>query len=134
MALLLPLFLLLAACSRQSITRDELRSHLVSAISFVAETETFIDHIRGGRSTVGFAKGHAEYLAEETRSLAKDLDGVSADRADADNLAACRQEIGELLKELELVRSEIGVNDALAARRIRLQQIGKAIEKTKASL
>ena len=135
LVLLLTLFLVLPACSRQrSITRDELRSHLVSAASFAAEAEAFIGYVGAGRSTGAFAEGHAEYLAKETSRLAEELDGTRAEPADADTLANCRQQIGELLKELELVRSEIGVNDALAARKNRLRQIQKAIEKTEAHL
>jgi hypothetical protein len=128
-ALLIFVFLFFPACFHQrSVSRDELRSDLISAASLSAEAETFIDHVRAGRSTGAFAEGHAKYLADEAGRLAGELDGLSAAPADADSLRACRHQVGKLLNELELVRSAIGLDDALASRKNRLQEIRKAIE------
>ena len=57
-ALVLLLAAALASCSRnKTINRDDARSEIKSAISFVAESALFIDYIRQGRSTRLMATG-----------------------------------------------------------------------------
>ena len=134
-SLLLLGILLLAACSRQrTVTRDELRSDMVSAASLAAEAETFVEDVRAGRSTRAFAHGHADYLAEEVGRMAGELDRATAAAWDAGRLDVCRSRIGQLHAELNLVRAAIAGDTALAAEKERLRKIRISIEETKAHL
>ena len=68
------LLLVCTDCSRKkTLTSEDLKSQLTSAISFASEEEMFVDYIRAGRSTSNFAEQHAAYLNAEIQRSADEL-------------------------------------------------------------
>ncbi len=57
----------------KTVTADEMRSHLLSALSLTSETELFIGQIESARVPSQFQVGHAEYLRDEAERDAKEL-------------------------------------------------------------
>ena len=133
-ALLTPL-LLLASCSRRNtITRDELRSQLTSAVSFAAEAEAFIDYVRQNRATRNYAEGHIKYLADEVNRSSKELhEGMPAEGTEQ-KVRECRSQLDSLADELAAVRIGIGNPPILARTSERIAKIRRALEQTNSSL
>ena len=133
--LLLPLLLLQVSCSRQkTITTDELRSELTSAVSLAAETETIIDYVAQHRLTHNYALGHLGYLAREAQRSAKELDEASPEPATEQKLAESKEQVASLSKEIAAARASMGNPEALAATKQEIAHTRAAIEKVKASL
>ena len=78
--------LALVSCSRPKIiSRDELRSDLLAAISLASETELFINQLQEGRATPEFAAGHLEYLRKDASRFANELRQARTDERIADS-------------------------------------------------
>ena len=64
--LIMVLGLALVSCSGpKTISRDELRSDLLAAISLASETQLFINQLQDERVAPAFAKGHLGYLSKD---------------------------------------------------------------------
>ena len=134
-ALLLIVLLFLPCCSRQkTINVDELRSEFISAASFAAEAETFIEYVLENRATRAFAQGHVEYLADEVDRTAKELHRVTPDESTGPGLRECRTEVDVLAKELTAVRLGIDNPEVLAASKQRIEKIRRALTEANSSL
>jgi hypothetical protein len=127
--------LLLAGCAgKKTITPDELRSQIGSAISLASETETFLDYVRQHRSTRPYSAGHLNYLADEADRASQDLQ-KSVPPANAEQqFQTCLTQLRELVKQLTAVRSSLDNRDALAVATTRITHIRKALEQAKSSL
>ena len=133
--LLIPLLLLLAACSRQRrITADDLRSDLTSAISFAAETEIFIDFVRQGRSTDNYADGHLQYLSDELNRSASELHESTPEAAIAEKAQECRTLLDSLALQVAAVGPILGDPGALSDVRQQIAKTRAALEQAKSSL
>ncbi len=64
---LIAVLVFVSAASAKTKTAQELRSHLLAALSLASETELFIGQIEEGRILQQFRMGHADYLRQEAR-------------------------------------------------------------------
>jgi hypothetical protein len=131
---LLTTLLLLASCSHQkTITREELRSQLTSAVSFAAEAEMFIDYVGQNRSTHNYAQGHIKYLADEVNRSLKELHDAVPGEGSEEKLRECRAQLDLLGRELTTVRLALHNAEALRGAKERIATIRKALERAKSS-
>ena len=132
---LVPFLLLVSACSHhKTITTDDLRSDLTSAVSFAAETELFIDFVRQGRSIDHYAEGHLEYLSEELNRSARELEQSSSDAALAQKLQESRALLDSLALQVAAIRPDLGDPSALSDARQQIAKTRAALEQANASL
>lgn len=133
--LLISCLLLFSACSHHTkITADDLRSDLTSAISFAAETETFLDFVRQGRSIDHYTEGHLEYLSEELNRSARELEESVADAALAQKLQECRTLLESIALQVAAVRPVLGDAGALSDARQQIAKTRAALEAAQSSL
>jgi hypothetical protein len=133
-ALLLVLFAVLLSCARQRrITRDELSSDLISAISVASATEMSIDFVSRGQATRNFAVGHFTYLSNQLKDAAKELDSSIPEAGLERKLRSSRAQMDALSSELNAVVHEIGRPEALSASKKRVDAIRKSLEEENAS-
>jgi hypothetical protein len=125
----------LTSCSRKkTISRDDLRSEIMSAYSFAAESEMFIDYIRQGHTTRHYAEGHATYLKDAVTQLEKELEQAVPEPGAQNVVSDCRSYVQMLRRELSVVATKFGDNDALAATGKRMENIRKNLEEAYSSL
>ena len=122
--LILLICLVLASCSRsKTVSRQELRSDLIAAVSLASETELFIGQLLEGRATPAFARGHLDYLRQEATRAADTLREAHAGEGMAGQLESCRAQMAALALLLAGHRAEATdklSDDRQQARRIRL--------------
>jgi len=135
-AFLLPTaLLLLFSCYREhTIGANELRSELVSAASFAAETQTFIGYLRQQRATRAYADGHLEYLTDEVNRVASELREASPAPGTERSFQQCRTQLDSLANELGSVRRDITDLDGLAAAQDRIDRIRQSLQHASSSL
>jgi hypothetical protein len=76
------MILLSLSCSRpKTMTADDLRSDILSAISLASETQMFIQQMQNDRGTWPFDVGHLDYLRDEAIRSAKELHDAQPDSA-----------------------------------------------------
>ncbi|MGI9075587.1 MAG: hypothetical protein ACR2JB_30630 [Bryobacteraceae bacterium] len=120
----------LTSCSRKkTLGRDELRSEIRSAYSFVAESEMFIDYIRQGHATRHYAEGHATYLKDAVAQLDKELEQAAPEPGTQNVVSDCRSYMALLCRELSGIATNVGDNDALAVAGKRMENIRKSLER-----
>jgi hypothetical protein len=125
----------LTSCSRKkTLGPDDLRSEIRSAHSFVAESEMFIDYIRQGHATRHYAEGHATYLKDAVTQLEKELEQAVPEPGAQNVFSDYRSYVQMLCRELSVVATRFGDNDALAAAGKRMENIRKNLEKAYSSL
>jgi hypothetical protein len=117
----------------KTITTDELRSHLLSAVSLASETDLFIGQIEEGRVLQQFRVGHADYLREEARRQAQELRESRSDSGDTKAHALCAEQLELLIHELTLIRVP-NHDETLPGARQRVQDIREALRAAEASL
>lgn len=131
---LLLIFALCSCSGRQKMTVDELRSELISAISFSAETEVFLAYARQRRTTKSFAQGHIEYLSKELERSANKLH-TSVPQPGEEN---AQQRISTLLDalntELQDLRGRIDQDAELSSAEEHVRRIRLALEQANSSL
>jgi hypothetical protein len=134
-SVLLVLSSLLLSCARhRTITREELRAELTSAISIANATEMSIDFVSRKQSTRNFAAGQFAYLSNQLNDTANELHGASVDAGLAQILKNSRTQTSGLSSELNAVQHEIGSAEALRGSKKRVEAIRVALEQAKASL
>jgi hypothetical protein len=125
----------LIGCSRKkTLDRNELRSEIRSAYSFVAESEMLIDYIRQGHATHLYAKGHASYLKDAVKQLEKEIEAAVPQPSTQSIVSDCRNDIEMLCRELSGIAANVGDNDALAAARKRIENIRNSLQKAYSSI
>src|SRR5437868_11441115 len=117
----------------KTITTDELRSHLLSALSLASETDLFIGQIEEGRVLQRFRIAHADYLREEARRQAQELRESRSDSRQTRTLALCAEQLEHLIHELTLIRVP-NHDETLPAARQRVEAIREALRAAEASL
>jgi hypothetical protein len=126
---------LVLSCARhRTITREELRSKLTSAISIAGATEMSIDFVSRKQSTHNFAVGQFTYLSNQLNDTAKELDRASADAGLAQTLKKSRAQVDLLSSELSAVEQTVGSPEALRASKKRVDAVRAELEQAKASL
>ena len=126
---------ILSSCSgAKPLSRDKLRSDLLSAISLSSETDLFIDRMRDGRAPFSFAKAHIHYLRQEASRLAYKLSQTTSEPKIAAQYAACRNGLNDLnivLRDLD--ETENSENRLWNAQQ-KVATIKKLLEEAKAAL
>ena len=92
-----------ACMPTKTITRDELRSDLLSALSLASQTELFINQIEQDRVTRQFQSTHADYLQDEALRQAKHLRESRAGSGDATTVGLSAGQLDHLAGELALI-------------------------------
>jgi len=130
---LVAVLVFVSAASAKTIKAEELRSHLLSALSLASETELFIGQIEEGRILQQFRMGHADYLRQEARGQAQEMRESRSDAGDTRAPARCAEQLELLIQELTLIRMP-SHDETLAAARQRVQAIREALRASEASL
>jgi hypothetical protein len=126
--------LVVSCAGRRTITREELRSDLISAISAAGETEMSIDFVVRGQMTRSFASGHFRYLANQLEDSTKELSDSMAAPGLQESVRNGRVQVDALSGELKAIASEADSPQALANAKQRLEAIRKVLEQETASL
>jgi hypothetical protein len=127
--------LILTSCSNsRSISRDELRSVLLAAISLASESELFIGQLQEDRITPAFAQGHLAYLRQEVTRVPDTLRKARADEGMSRQLESCRAQMAALA--LLLGNLENGTQDKykLSADKQQIRRIRLVLEQANAQL
>jgi hypothetical protein len=124
--------LTLVSCSGpKTISRDELRSDLLAAISLASETQLFINQLQEGRVTPAFAKGHLGYLGTEGSRLDDELRQAKADEGLAGALGNGRAQLDSLTTMLADLKRKTGNKESLSAGRQQVTRIRMILEHAK---
>jgi hypothetical protein len=124
----------MSPASAKTITAEELRSHLLSALSLASETELFIGQMEEGRILQQFRMGHADYLREEARREAQEMRESRSDSGDAKAPARYAEQLELLIHELTLIRVPNDDDETLPGARQRVQAIRESLRAEEASL
>jgi hypothetical protein len=127
--------LVLCACSRhKTLTRDDLRSELISAKSLAAETEMFLDYVRQNRATKDYAQGHIEYLTKETERSREELQESSPAQGEEDAVQELRAQLDALKAELLSIHARLDDRTALATAKEHVARIRHALDEANSSI
>ena len=133
--LILLICLVLASCSRsKTVSRQELRSDLVAAVSLASETELFIGQLLEGRATPAFARGHLDYLRQEATRAADTLREAHAGEGMAGQLESCRAQMAALALLLAGLENRAEATDKLSDDRQQARRIRLVLEQENAQL
>jgi len=124
---LVAVLVFVSAASAKTIKAEELRSHLLSALSLASETELFIGQIEEGRILQQFRMGHADYLRQEARRQAQEMRESRSDSGDTRAPARCAEQLVLLIHELTVIRVP-NHDETLAGARQRVQAIREALK------
>jgi len=124
---LIAVLVFVSAASAKTIKAEELRSHLLSALSLASETELFIGQIEEGRILQQFRMGHADYLRQEARRQAQEMRESRSDSGDTRAPARCAEQLELLIHELTVIRVP-NHDETLAGARQRVQAIREALK------
>lgn len=130
---LIAVLVFVSAASAKTIKAEELRSHLLSALSLASETELFIGQIEEGRILQQFRMGHADYLQQEARRQAQEMRESRSDSGDTRAPARCAEQLELLIHELTVIRVP-NHDETLAGALQRVQAIREALKASEASL
>jgi uncharacterized coiled-coil DUF342 family protein len=127
--------LVLCSCSRhKTLTREELRSDLISAKSLVAETEMFLDYVRQNRATKYYAQGHIEYVTQEIERSRKELQESSPAQGEEDAVQELRAQLDALKAELLSIHARLDDRTALATAKEHVARIRHALDEANSSI
>ncbi len=134
-AFALGFILVMSACSRhKTLTKDELRSELISAKSLAAETEMFLDYVRQNRATRNYAQGHIEYLTEEVEQSRKELQESLPAQGEEDARQKLSVQFDALEAELHTIRGRLDDQAALATAKEHVARIRQALDEANSSI
>ncbi|HEX6773073.1 MAG TPA: hypothetical protein VF126_13665 [Acidobacteriaceae bacterium] len=122
----------LGSCAqRHSLSREELRSDLTSAISAASETELSIDFVLRGKTTQDFAAGHFRYLERNLRDTIKQVAGSTPEPGLEEKATRSRAQMDALESMLTAIASDTKDPDALMAAKQRVHAIRIALAQEK---
>jgi hypothetical protein len=128
------LILTLAGCSQHSLDSTELSSRLRATSSLAAEANVFIDYLGRTQSTAAFARGHAEYLAQEVDEERHDLEGARVVAPLRPALELCRAQQEQLAREFRRLELAIGHPEELPEIAKQIRAIGDAAAQARGKL
>ena len=132
LALLLGAYALLGSCAqRHTLSREEFRSDLTSAISAANETEMSIDFVLQGRTTQNYAAGHLHYMERDLRDTIKQVGGSTPEQGLEETVARSRKQMDALAGMLTAISSDMKDADALMAAKERVHAIRDALAQEK---
>jgi hypothetical protein len=118
----------------KTVSDEELRSDFQSALSLASETELFVGQIEKGRLLAQFHAGHADYLRDAAMRHASKLRKSSRDAGDRKIVATCAEQLEFLARELALLSTMSGNDEALPKARQRVEAIKRSIAAARAEL
>jgi hypothetical protein len=134
----IPLFLcvsILDSCSpSKTLTADDMKSELASAISLASETQMFVEQWQKDRLTDSFIKAHLDYLQQEARSSIKQLEDSRVEPSSASKAEICRTQLKALHRELLVLQTD--ADRYVRPFRMdcqRIEEIQKSLEDTKST-
>jgi hypothetical protein len=130
---LIAVLVFVLAAPAKTLTAQELRSHLLAALSLASETELFIGQIEEGRILQQFRMRHADYLRQEARRQAQEMRESRSDSGDTRAPARCAEQLELLIHELALI-SVPNHDETLPQARQRVHAIREALRAAEASL
>src|SRR5437763_8968639 len=131
----LGLILVLCACSRhKTLTKDELRSELISAKSLATETEIFLDYVRQNRATKPYAQGHIAYLTQEIERSREEVQESSPAQGEEDAIQKSRAQLDALTAELHSICGRLDDAAALAIVKEHIVRIRQALDEATSSI
>jgi len=123
-----------AGCSHKALDSKDLSSRLRATSSLATEADVFIEYLGTGHATSTFARGHAEYLAQELEDERRDLEGASAGASLRSALALCQAQQEQLARELRRLPSAIGHSEELPEIASQIRAIGQAAAQAREGL
>jgi hypothetical protein len=124
---------ILVSCSQsKTLTAEDMKSELASAVSLASETEMFIEQWQEDLLTPSFIKAHLGYLQQETRSSIEELEDTQAEPSVASKAENCRTQLKALQHEFRILRTD--ADSYVRPLRIdcqRIEQIRKSLEDSK---
>jgi hypothetical protein len=124
----------LGGCSSHTLDSKDLSSSLRATSSLAAEAGVFIEYLGSGHSTATFARGHAEYLAQEIDDERDDLEGARVASPLRPSLELCETEQEQLGREFRLLQSAVGHPDELPEIAKQIRAIGQAAAQAREGL
>jgi hypothetical protein len=125
----------LAGCfNRPTMSREEARSEIRSAVSLTAESELFVEFVRGGHATRHYAEGHAAYLKDSVTRSVEELEQTTPEASIQNVTAECIQLLKQLSGELSRMRTALDNDTALANASNRIRDIRQALERAQSGL
>jgi hypothetical protein len=123
---------ILVSCSQsETLTADDMKSELASAVSLASETQMFVEQWQRDRLTDSFIQTHLSYLQQEARSSIEQLEDSRVEPAMASKAEICRTQLKALHHELLILRTD--ADSYVRPLRIdcqRIEQIRKSLEDT----
>jgi hypothetical protein len=123
LSILLACFAFNSCSHAKTMSRDELRSSILAAVSLASETEVFIDQLEEGRVTDAFAQGHLNYLSNEVMRSANELRQARTESQLGDALLTSRMETDSLAKTLSDLKAKASDAESLTATRNKVARI-----------
>jgi hypothetical protein len=130
---LIAVLVFVSCASAKTISAEELRSQLLSALSLASEADLFIGQVEEGRVLQRFRIAHADYLREEARRQAQELRESQSGSGHTKSFTLCAEQLELLSHELTLIKvpkQEL----ALPAARQRVEAIREALRAAEAGL
>ena len=126
---------ILVSCSQsKTLTAEDLKSELASAVSLASETQMFVEQWQKDRLTASFIKTHLDYLQQEARNSIKQLEGARAEPSLAAKAETSRTQLKALHRELLVLQTD--ADSYVRPLRMdcqRIEQIQKSLEDTKST-
>jgi hypothetical protein len=133
--LILLIGLAAVSCSSpKTISREELNSDLLAAISLSSETELFISQLQKSRVTTQFAEVHLEYLTKEVARSAHELSEGTPNDGLAGAAENCHAQLKSLANILTGLKGKTGDMDRLSADKQQVERIQNVLEHSKVGL
>lgn len=133
-ALLLAMATFAGCLNGPTISREEARSDIRSAISFTAEAELFVEFVRNDHATRHYAEGHTTYLEDAVKRSINELQREAPEPHAQHAVSECIVQLQRLHRELSGLHTAFGNDAALAAAKDRMSEIREALERAQSSL
>jgi hypothetical protein len=126
---------ILISCSQsKTLTAEDMKSELASAVSLASETQMFVEQWQRDRLTGSFIKTHLDCLRQEARSSIKQLDESRVEPSIAAKSEICRTQLKALHRELLVLQTDADSHvRPLRMDCQRIEQIRKSLEDTKST-
>jgi hypothetical protein len=125
---------LASSLQAKTLSNQELRSDLQSALSLASETQLFIGQIENGRLLPQFQAGHADYLRDAAIRQASELRESASEPGVTKIAATCAEQLELLARELALISTMSRNDEALPEARKRVEAIKGSIVAARAGL
>ena len=98
---------ILASCTQsKTLTAEDIKRELASAVSLASETQMFVEQWQEDRLTASFIKAHLGYLTDEAWSSIKEIGDSQVEPAIASKAEICRTQLKALRRELLILRTD----------------------------